>query len=226
MKFIKIVFGIILLSCFVFCKQGETSTLSDKKIITSGDKTESKTKTKKILFFGNSLTAAYGIDPKMGYVSLIQQKLDNEKLDYKVINAGLSGETTAGGLERIDWILKQPIDVFVLELGGNDALRGIDPKNSYQNLKGIIEKVKSKYPEVKVVLAGMQAPPNMGKAYTDAFKNNYFNLSKELNTSLIPFLLENIGGIKDLNIKDGIHPNEKGQVIMAENVWKTLKTVL
>ena len=128
--------------------------------------------------------------------------------------------------ERIDWILKQPIDVFVLELGGNDALRGIDPKNSYQNLKGIIEKVKAKYPEVKVVLAGMQAPPNMGKAYTDAFKNNYINLSKELNTALIPFLLENIGGIKDLNIKDGIHPNEKGQVIMADNVWKTLKTVL
>ncbi|MBK8723990.1 MAG: arylesterase [Saprospiraceae bacterium] len=172
------------------------------------------------------MTAAYGIDPKMGYVSLIQQKLDNEKLDYKVINAGLSGETTAGGLERIDWILKQTIDVFVLELGGNDALRGIDPKNSYQNLKGIIEKVKAKYPDVKVVLAGMQAPPNMGKAYTDAFKNNYINLSKELNTALIPFLLENIGGIKDLNIKDGIHPNEKGQVIMAENVWKTLKTVL
>lgn len=225
MKAIKLLLILAISIGFSFCKQGNEVSEKTKTNETVAIN-KSNESAKKILFFGNSLTAAYGIDPKDGYVALIQQKLQNEHLDYKAINAGLSGETSAGGLERIDWLIKQPIDIFVLELGGNDALRGIDPKSSYQNLKGIIEKVKQKYPSVKIVIAGMQAPPNMGKNYTEAFKSNYIKLSKEFNASLIPFLLENIGGIKELNIKDGIHPNEKGQIIMADNVWKVLKTVL
>ncbi len=215
----------LLLFGMVCCKPNNKPIVTADKPSTSSQAKTSET-TKKILFFGNSLTAAYGIDPKDGFVALLQTRLQAEGKNYTAINAGLSGETTAGGLERIDWILKQHIDIFVLELGGNDALRGISPVNSYQNLKGIIEKVKGKYPDVKIVLAGMQAPPNMGKAYTTAFTNNYTRLAKEYQLALIPFLLEGVGGVKELNIKDGIHPNEEGQKIVLENVWTTLKTVL
>ncbi len=215
----------IMLCCVVYCKPADRTETNTAKKAVVGSAVAADT-SKKILFFGNSLTAAYGIDPKDGFVALLQQRLLAENLNYRTINAGLSGETTAGGLERIDWILKQHIDIFVLELGGNDALRGISPNSSYQNLKGIIEKVKTKYPDVKIVLAGMQAPPNMGNEYTKAFSNNYQRLAEEYHLALIPFLLEDVGGIKELNLKDGIHPNEDGQKIVLENVWKTLKTIL
>lgn len=215
----------IMLCCVVYCKPADRTETNKEKKAVVGSVVAADT-SKKILFFGNSLTAAYGIDPKDGFVALLQQRLLSENLNYRTINAGLSGETTAGGLERVDWILKQHIDIFVLELGGNDALRGISPTSSYQNLKGIIEKVKARYPDVKIVLAGMQAPPNMGKEYTKAFSSNYLRLAQEYHLALIPFLLEDVGGVKELNLKDGIHPNEEGQKIVLENVWKTLKTIL
>ncbi|HMQ61675.1 MAG TPA: arylesterase [Flavilitoribacter sp.] len=177
----------------------------------------------KIIFFGNSLTAAYGLDPAQGFVALVQERLDSLGFRYKAVNAGLSGETTSGGNERVDWVLDQGVDIFVLELGGNDGLRGIDPKVSYQNLVSIIEKVKKAAPEAKIILAGMEAPPNMGKTYTDEFRSIYPRLAKEFDVRLIPFLLEGVGGNPELNQPDGIHPNVKGQKIVLENVWKVLK---
>ena len=181
---------------------------------------------KTILFFGNSLTAAYGLAVEQGFVALLQHRLDSLGLPYRCINAGLSGETTAGGLGRIDWMLRQPIDIFVLELGGNDGLRGTPPAESYKNLQAIITKVKEKYPKVKIVLAGMEAPPNMGAVFTKGFRENYSRLAKENNVALIPFLLEGVGGDRRLNQADGIHPNAEGNLLVVETVWKVLKTVL
>jgi len=182
---------------------------------------------KVILFFGNSLTAAYGLDREDGFTSLIQNKIETDNKAYRTVNAGLSGETSAGGLNRIDWILdRQPIDIFVLELGANDGLRGTDPESTYKNLKGIVNKVAAKYPSCRFILAGMQAPPNMGKDYTDAFKNIYPRLAKELKMALIPFLLEGVAGDPKLNQKDGIHPTAEAQVILTENIWKILGPML
>ena len=186
-----------------------------------------QTKKKNVLFFGNSLTAAYGLDPSEGFAGLIDQRMDSLGLNYRGINAGLSGETTAGGLSRIDWIIEQQaVDVFILELGGNDGLRGLDPVDSKKNLQGIIDKVKTRFPEVKVVLAGMEAPPNMGDQYTKKFRSMYPELAKENKVELIPFLLQNVGGIPELNQRDGIHPTAKGHRIIAENIWKVLQPLL
>lgn len=181
---------------------------------------------KAIVFFGNSLTAAYNLSPEEGFPALIQEKIDSLGLLYTCVNAGLSGETSAGGNARIDWVLQQPVDIFVLELGGNDALRGLDVAVAKRNLQSILDKVKAKNPQVKLVIAGMLAPPNMGKAYTDAFKNMYIDLAKTNEATLIPFLLENVAAVKNLNLEDGIHPNAEGQKIVAENVWKVLKPLI
>lgn len=181
---------------------------------------------KTILFFGNSLTAAYQLSPEQGFPALIQQNIDSLGLPYQCVNAGLSGETTAGGKNRIDWILTQPVDVFVLELGGNDALRGLPIEESKKNLQAIIDRVKAKYPNCKIVLAGMQAPPNLGPVYTKAFRDMYPALAKANNAALVPFLLENVGGEPTLNLEDGIHPNVEGHKIVAETVWKVLKGLL
>jgi len=179
-----------------------------------------------IIFFGNSLTAAYNLSPEQGFTNLIQQKIDALGLPYRCVNSGLSGETTADGKNRVDWVLKQPVDIFVLELGGNDALRGLPVKASRENLQTIIDKVKARYPNCKIVLAGMQAPPNLGPAYTKGFRQMYPELAQRNGTALVPFLLENVGGIPSLNLEDGIHPNVEGQKIVAENVWKVLKPLL
>ncbi len=181
---------------------------------------------KVILFFGDSLSAGLGIDPAQAFPALIQKKIDSAKWNFKVINAGLSGETSAGGLRRADWLLRQKVDVLVLELGGNDALRGIDVETTKKNLQGIIDAARAKHPTVKIVLAGMLAPPNMGKAYTSAFQSIYPNLAKKNNVPLIPFLLEGVGGNPTLNLPDGIHPTPEGHRIVSEVVWKTLSPVL
>lgn len=209
--------------------QNSPSTISDTKQKTAAISETTKLKAesrKSILFFGNSLTAAYNLDPSEGFTPIIQQRLDSLNLNYKVINAGLSGETTAGGNERIDWVIRQKVDIFVLELGANDGLRGINPKTSYENLQSMITKVKTKYPEVKIVLAGMLALPNMGDQFRTAFKNMYPKLAKENDTELIPFFLEGVAGQPELNLPDGVHPNAEGQKIVAENVWAVLKDIL
>ncbi len=181
---------------------------------------------KVVLFFGDSLSAGLGIDPAQAFPALIQKKIDSAKWNFKVINAGLSGETSAGGLRRADWLLRQKVNVLVLELGGNDALRGIDVETTKKNLQGIIDAAKAKHPTVKIVLAGMQAPPNMGQSYAKAFQSIYPDLAKKNNVPLIPFLLEGVGGNPKLNLPDGIHPTPEGHKIVSEVVWKTLSPVL
>ena len=181
---------------------------------------------KTIVFFGNSLTAGYGVDPTEAYPSLIQNIIDSLKLNYKVINAGVSGETSAGGNGRIDWILRQPVDVFALELGGNDGLRGIPLSETKKNLQAIIDKVKSKYPNAKIMLEGMQIPPNMGQQYATDFKNIYPALASKNDIAILPFLLKDVGGDPKLNQQDGIHPTAEGHKIVAENVWEVLKGLL
>ena len=183
-------------------------------------------KKKTIVFFGNSLTAGYGLSPEQAFPALIQKKIDSLGLPYQVINAGVSGETSSGGLTRVDWILQQPIDIFILELGANDGLRGTPLSETKKNLQDIIDRVKTKYPDAKMVFAGMEIPPNMGQAYTTEFRNIYKDLAAKNNMTLIPFLLEGVGGEPELNQADGIHPNEKGSPIVAENVWKILQKLL
>nr|WP_255709964.1 arylesterase [Pontibacter harenae] len=190
----------------------------------SGNSQAGKQKT--IVFFGNSLTAGYGLEPDQAFPALIQQRIDSLDLPYKVVNAGVSGETSAGGKSRIDWLLRQPIDVFVLELGANDGLRGIDPSSTYTNLAAIIDKVKDKYPDAEIVLAGMQMPPSMGQQYTEEFKQVYSRLAEEKDAKLIPFLLEGVGGVPKLNQSDGVHPTEEGQKILANNVWQVLEPIV
>ena len=185
------------------------------------------TKIKTIVFFGNSLTAGYGLDdPSQGFAGLIQKRIDSLGIAYKVINAGVSGETTAGGNSRIDWLLKQHLDVFVLELGGNDGLRGIPVSETKKNLQAILDKVKAKYPDAKLVLAGMQIPPNMGKQYANDFKAVYKEIADKNDIKLIPFLLQGVGGESKLNQADGIHPTAEGHRILAENVWIMIKDLL
>ncbi|MBT8295876.1 MAG: arylesterase, partial [Gramella sp.] len=182
--------------------------------------------TKVILFFGDSLTAGYGLEQGEAFPEIIQQKIDSLSLDYKVVNAGLSGETTSGGKNRIDWVLKQNVDIFVLELGANDGLRGIPLKETRNNLQEIIDFVRKENPEIEIILAGMQIPPNMGQDYTTGFRNIFPELAEENNIELIPFLLEDVAGIPELNQQDGIHPTAEGQKILAENVWEVLKPEL
>jgi len=181
---------------------------------------------KRILFFGDSLTAGYGISQKQAFPHLVKQKIDSLNLPFSVVNGGLSGETSSGGLRRIDWLLKQQTDILVLELGGNDALRGLDLNLTQNNLQAIINKARTKYPNIEIILAGMQAPPNLGSKYVDQFKAIYPHLAKENKTALIPFLLAGVGGIPQLNLPDGIHPTVKGHKIVAEIVWKTLRPIL
>lgn len=173
---------------------------------------------KVILFFGDSLTAGYGLSPEEAFPALLETALNKSVKKVKVVNAGLSGETSAGGLSRIDWILRQPVDVFVLELGANDGLRGLPIEQTRQNLQSIIDKVTSKYPTCKIVLAGMMVPPNMGKQYTDEFKNIYPDLARKNKATLISFILEGVAGNEKLNQADGIHPNIEGHKIIANNL--------
>lgn len=182
--------------------------------------------TQKILFFGDSITAGYGLDKDEAFPAIIQQKIDSLNWNFDTVNAGLSGETSAGGLRRVDWILQQDFDIFVLELGGNDGLRGIDLESTKNNLQAIIDKVKQKKPEAEILLAGMQVPPNLGPDYTEEFRKMYPELAKKNDVTLIPFLLKGVGGDPELNQADGIHPTARGHEILAENVWKELKPIL
>jgi acyl-CoA thioesterase-1 len=179
-----------------------------------------------ILFLGDSITAGYGLDPAEAFPALIQQKIDARRWDFQVVNAGQSGDTSAGGLGRLDWLLKNRVDVLVLELGANDALRGLPVETTRKNLQAIIERTKHKYPEAKVILAGMKVPPNMGGDYGRKFEAVFADLAKKNNVPLIPFILEGVGGVRELNLADGIHPTARGQEMVAAHVWKVLEPVL
>ncbi len=212
---------IIILSS---CTDNKKPAVSDQN--NTAKETATTTKKKTIVFYGNSLTAGYGVSPSEAFPAIIQKKIDSLGLPYNVINAGVSGETSSGGKTRIDWILREPIDIFILELGANDGLRGTPLSETKKNLQDIIDKVKAKYPDTKLVFAGMEIPPNMGQAYTTEFRNIYTALAAKNKMTLIPFLLEGVGGEPELNQADGIHPTAEGHLIVAENVWKQLEKLL
>ncbi|WP_440999387.1 arylesterase [Fodinibius sp. SL11] len=181
---------------------------------------------KRVLFFGDSITAGYGIGEAKAFPALIQQKIDSLSWNFKAVNGGSSGETSAGGVSRIDWMLRQPISVFVLELGGNDGLRGIDLDATKQNLQKIIDKVEAEYPNASIVITGMQVPPNLGPEYTGKFKKMYPKLAEENNAELVPYFLDDLGGDSTLMQSDGIHPTEAGHKVLAEKTWDVLKPIL
>lgn len=197
-----------------------------EKIMDAVTKAAETSEERIILFFGNSLTAGYGLDTEEAFPALIQERLDSLGLNYIAINSGLSGETTSAGLNRLDWVLNQKVDIFVLELGANDGLRGIPLKETQKNLQAIIDLVRQKNADTQIVLAGMQIPPNMGQAYTAEFQQLFPNLAKKNDVKLIPFLLEGVAGHPELNQEDGIHPTAKGQKIVKENVWEVLEDVI
>ncbi len=219
LKYICIAFALLLVAC------GEKKTVPAEAKIKTDKPGKSPVKT--VLFFGDSLTAGYGLDdPSEAFPGVVQDKIAAANLRYKVINAGLSGETSAGGKGRIGWVLKQKVDVFVLELGANDGLRGIPVTETIQNLQAIIDSVKAKYPTAKLVMLGMQVPPNMGSVYAYSFKSIFPELAAKNNMALVPFLLKGVGGVPSLNQKDGIHQTAEGAKIVGNNVWQVLQGIL
>jgi len=203
-------------------KANETETEASES---ASDETKGKGG-KTIIFFGDSLTAGLGLDPQEAFPAVIQSTLDSLGMDYTVINSGLSGETTASGRNRLNWVLNQKADIFILELGANDGLRGIPLEETRTNLQAIIDAVREKDPNTQIILTGMQIPPNMGQAYTTEFRKIFPDLAERNALPLIPFLLEGVAGVPELNQEDGIHPTVEGQKILANNVWAVLKGVL
>jgi acyl-CoA thioesterase-1 len=181
-----------------------------------------------VLCFGTSLTAGLGLAPESAYPALLQRKVDSAGFRFRVVNAGVSGETSADGLRRIDWLLQQPqhLAVLILELGANDALRGQDLAAAARDLQAIIDRTRARFPGVRVVIAGMAAPPNLGTRYTREFRDLFVTLARDNHATLIPFLLEGVAGHPDLNQADGIHPTEAGARIVADNVWTVLAPLL
>lgn len=238
MKFLKtrqmaysMINGLLLLLTVWGC--GSSGTKTESKLASeSANTTSSAAKTaapstkQTVLFYGNSLTAGYGVEPTQAFPALIGKKIDSVGLNYSVVNAGLSGETTAGGKSRIGWVMRKPVAVFVLELGGNDGLRGLPLAATRQNLQAIIDTVRLKSPQATIVLAGMQIPPNMGTSYTREFRGLFKELADKNKLVLIPFLLEGVGGIPKLNQPDGIHPTPAGHKIVANTVWNVLQPLL
>ena len=216
----KITYLLILtLGIFYACKSESNEGSPAKKI-----ETDSR---KKIIFFGDSLTAGMGLNsPEESFVFLLGEKLKKDGIDLKVINAGLSGDTTSGGIARLDWSISKGVDYFVLELGANDGMRGIDTTVIEANLKKIISKVREKNPEVKILLVRMLTFPNLGPSYVKKFDSIYPRLAKEENIPLSPFLLEKVAGLKDLNQKDGIHPTAEGHKLLAETLYPSIKKLV
>jgi acyl-CoA thioesterase-1 len=181
---------------------------------------------KTILFLGDSITAGYGIDPSEAFPARIQQRIDARGWRFRVVNAGQSGDTSAGGLSRLDWLLRNRIDILVLELGANDGLRGLPVENTRKNLQAIIDRTRERYPHVKIVIAGMKLPPNWGGDYGRRFESMFAELARKNKAALVPFVLEGVGGVRDLNLQDEIHPTAKGHEIVAANVWKVLEPLI
>jgi acyl-CoA thioesterase-1 len=217
--------SISLLAFFVVAACGKPA---EKPVLEVQEPAPASTIEKKpvILFFGDSITAGYGLEAQMAFPALLQNHLDSLGYAYNVVNGGLSGETSAGGLRRIDWVLRAKPEIFMLELGGNDGLRGVELKQTRENLKAIVAKVRAANPEVKIIIAGMQIPPNLGVDYTNQFKALFPDLAKEEKAALIPFLLEGVGGDPKLNLPDMIHPNAEGHKILAKTVWSVLKDLV
>lgn len=216
---------LIGLSC-LNCQEDRAMKQKDSVIETAQQKALPKVR-KRLVFFGNSLVAGYGLNRKSeSFVGRIEARVDSLDLPYEVVNAGISGETTVGGLNRLNRVLEKPIDVFVLELGANDLLRGISPDTSKSNLQRIINQVNGRYPNATIVLAGMKPPIYTGNPYIDRFGEIYEELADENNLILIPFLLQGVALVASLNLPDRVHPNAAGHRIIAETVWEKLKPIL
>jgi acyl-CoA thioesterase-1 len=179
-----------------------------------------------IVFLGTSLTAGYGLDPDEAYPALLQERIDEDGLPYRVVNAGVSGDTSAGGLRRLDWLLRQPIAVLVLELGANDMLRGQGIEAMRENLQTIVDRLREAHPEAELLVVGMRAAPNLGSDYVAAFEASYRDLAQRNEGVLLPFLLEGVAADPELNQTDGIHPTAEGQQRVADNVWDVLRPML
>lgn len=179
-----------------------------------------------VLFIGTSLTAGLGVEPSQAYPALIQRKIDSAGLNWHVVNAGVSGETSAGALRRIDWLLRQPAQVVVLETGANDGLRGQAPDSIRTNIQAIIDRLRAHDSTVRIVLIGMNAMPNLGRDYVRGFESVYTDIARQNHIPLVPSLLEGVGGVDSLNQPDGIHPTPRGHAIMANTVWQTLRPLL
>jgi acyl-CoA thioesterase-1 len=179
-----------------------------------------------VVFLGTSLTAGLGLEPEQAYPALIQQKIDSAGLDFRVVNAGVSGETSAGARRRVDWLLREPVAMLVLETGANDGLRGLPPDSLRANIQAVFDRAKATSPTPKLVLVGMRVPPNYGRAYTESFQAVYAELARRNGAELVPFLLNGVGGVPRLNQADGIHPTAEGQRVMAETVWRVLGPIL
>jgi acyl-CoA thioesterase I len=179
-----------------------------------------------ILFVGTSLTAGFGLPGEQAYPARVQEKIDSAGLPFRVVNAGVSGETSAGALRRVDWLLRQPFEVLVLETGANDMLRGADLDSTRANIQAIVDRVRQERPDVRIVLVGMMAPPNLGRDYATRFQRMYPEVAERNDLALVPFLLEDVGGVSALNLPDGIHPNAEGQRILARTVWRVLEPEL
>jgi acyl-CoA thioesterase I len=175
-----------------------------------------------ILFLGTSLTAGMGLDPTLAFPAVIGRMLDSAGHAARIVNAGISGETSAGARARIDWVLRQPADVIVVETGANDGLRGLSVRAARENIQTILDRIRTKQPRARVLLVQMEAPPNLGSAYTTAFHAMYPELAKANGVELVPFLLEGVAGIASLNQEDGMHPNRAGAEIVARNVYTAL----
>jgi acyl-CoA thioesterase-1 len=215
---------ILLISCSDGPKQEKAQATEE----TTTSKPANGLKRKRILFFGDSLTAGYGLeDPSDAFPGQIRRIIDSLGLPWDVVASGLSGETSAGGAGRIGWVAsREKVDILVLELGANDGLRGVSPNETQKNLQSIIDQIRKLYPDVRLVMAGMQSPPNMGKLFTDSFQSVFPALARENDMELVPFLLEGVAGDPELNQADGIHPTREGHRLVADNVWKVLAPML
>jgi acyl-CoA thioesterase I len=179
-----------------------------------------------LVFVGTSLTAGLGLDPEDAYPALIQKKADSAGIAIEVVNAGVSGETSAGALRRIEWLMRGPADIVVIETGANDGLRGLNVDSTRANIRAILERVRAAKPDARVALVQMEAPPNLGDRYTSSFRGMFPEVARETGATLIPFLLDGVAGVDELNQQDGIHPNEKGERIVADNIWRGIQPLL
>ncbi len=230
LKFCYFILASFLLSCGEDQKKSSDTPLASETTDATEATTPSKvikSSNKTILCFGDSITAGYGLDDTAdAYPAILQSKIDSLGVDYTVINSGISGETTAGGRSRLGWTMNQAIDIFILELGANDGLRGIPLTETRGNLQAIIDAIRQKSPNTKIILAGMELPPNMGQDYTNAFRNLFADLATQNNLAFIPFILKDVGGIPELNQNDGIHPTIEGHKIVAQTVWEALEPMV
>ena len=231
---------LVVLGCMGFggCARGNSSTPADSanaqasrphdSARASAEKNGSAKRDDRrtLLFVGTSLTAGYGLDPDSAYPQQIQRMIDSAGFRYTVVNAGVSGETSSALIRRLDWLLRQPLGVVVIETGANDGLRGIPIETMRANIQQIIERVRRARPGAQVVLVQMEAPPNLGAQYTRQFREVFRDVAKRNDAVLLPFLLQDVAGNRDLNQADGIHPNNDGERIVARNVWKGLRPLL